>query len=118
MKKIIGQSIYTLLLVFITALLLILNSVSTSFSLDLLYIMLGISVAFSVLSIVQKAKGPSYMVLIVHLLMFMYLAFALLAIGSSLDRGFMQLVLYILVLLLDWIGLGYSAFQLKRLMKL
>jgi len=118
MKKIIGHSIYTVLLVIMTALLLILNTLSTSFSLDLLYIMLGISVVFSVLSIVQKAEGPSYMVLIVHLLMFMYLAFALLAIGSGLNKGFLELALYIVLLLLDWIGLGYSAFQLKRLMKL
>ena len=118
MKEFISRSIYTILLSLITVLLLVLNALSMSFSLDLLYIMLGISLAFSVLSIVQKAKGPTYMVLLVHLLMFIYLAFALLVIGDSMNKGILELLLYIVLLLLDWFGIVLSAIELKRLMKL
>lgn len=118
MKKLMKRSIDFLLLCLIGLLLGILNSISTSFSLDLLYIMLGVSFVFTLLSNTQDKKGPEYMFLLVHLLMFMYLAFALLAIGSSLNKGLVEMIFYVLLLLVNWFGIGYTAFRLKRLMKL
>jgi hypothetical protein len=99
-------------------LLIIWNALGVNLSVDLVYIMLGISVTLIILNQFAKEKISPYVIEGIHLLIFVYLSFAMLAIGANVSKEFVDLLIYIFLLLCVWSGLGYTGLQIKRLLKL
>ena len=110
--------IQPLIIFIILVLLTIWNTVSVNFSVNLVYWMLVISAVLAIFNNWNRGKGSTYIVQIIHLFIFGYLAWAFLVIGSGISKGFLDMLFYILLLLSVWFGLGYTAYRIKKLMNL
>lgn len=118
MKEHIKKGIQPLLLFAILVLLAIWNTINASLSIDLVYWMLIVSAVLSIFSNHTDSKGGHYIVQIIHLFIFLYLAWAFLIIGGGLSNTFIDYLLYILLLVTVWLGIGFTAYKIKNLMKI
>lgn len=118
MKDYVRLGIQPFLLLGMLLVLLLLNTFATSLSLDLLYTMIGISVFMTVFRYFVQSNGSETIVQIIYMIFFVYLAFSFLVIGGLVSQGVLAFVLYIALLVFDWIGLAYTAIRFKNLMKL
>jgi hypothetical protein len=118
MKEYIRLGLQPLLLLMMLLVLMVLNTFATSLSLDLLFTMVGIAVLMTIFRYFGKSKGSGAIVQMIYMVFFVYLAFSFLIVGGMVTKGIFAFVLYIVLLVLDWIGLGYTAIRFKNLMKL
>jgi len=118
MKEYIRFCLQPFLLLMMLLVLMLLNTFATSLSLDLLYTMVGIAFLITIFQFLRKSKKSGAIVQIIYMVFFVYLAFSFLVVGGMVSNGVFAFVLYIVLLILDWIGLGYTAIQFKNIMKL
>lgn len=118
MKKQIFKATQPIILFLILLLLTIWNAFNADLSVDMVYWMLIVSAVLTIFHNHSGTKGGQYVVHMIHLVIFLYLAWAFLVIGGSMANTVLDYVFYILLLVSVWFGLGYTALMIKQLMKL
>lgn len=118
MKKYIFKGVQPLILFFILLLLTIWNAFNADLSVDMVYWMLVVSAVLTIFHNHSGTKGGRYVVHMIHLVIFLYLAWAFLVIGGNIANTILDYVFYVTLLISVWFGLGYTAVMLKQLMKL